>query len=356
MFPSKVVRIITVLLVAVGVVESTTISLPAADGVPPAAAPGDASKGKHIFKHYCAVCHGLSGAGNGPNAKYLDPSPADLTRDEMASFSDDEIYEVIEKGGFAVDLAPAMPPWGKTLSSGQITSLVAYIRTLGESAEKAVRLADVVSGGEKECRICHIPQSTHQIAPNLAGEGTKLNRAWLDRFLTHPEQIRPVGFIPLTKTKMPNFYFSKEERAALVAFLMDQKDARVGSVEGLSLSDEDGQAGRDLFFDTYSCDACHKPPEGGNGGIVGPDLSKSSKRLKPDWVFAWLKDPQSIRPDSPMPNFGIPDSELRQLVAYIMGDYVPEAEPAHNKALIAGGEDLIKQKNCLYCHSMINHD
>ncbi|WP_320412471.1 c-type cytochrome [Candidatus Manganitrophus noduliformans] len=322
------------------------------------------SEGKRIFNHYCAVCHGVTAKGNGVNAESLDPTPADLTSGDVQGLTDEEIYEVIDLGGGYVELSVAMPPWGKTLSGEQISDLVAYIRTFSEDApepEKGVRLSDVRRGDRSDCQICHMKQGQiRPIAPNLGHEGSKLNPEWLSKFLKDPEKIRPVGFIPLTKSKMPDFQLSDEEVSALTAFLMTQKDGGVSAapLAGLNLSDPaEIEKGRRFFIDKYACDACHKGAE--IGGIVGPDLSSTAERIKPEWVYFWLKNPQAIRPDVAMPNFGIPDSEIRSLIAYIysLGGGASQAakvsgETPSDPALIKKGEKLIKDKNCLACHTM----
>ena len=335
---------------------------------PPSAPPpkGNPSQGKHIFNHYCAVCHGLSGKGNGVNADNLDPHPSDLTSSEVQGLTDAEIYEVIDKGGAAVELSVAMPPWGKTLSGDQIRDLLAYVRTFSgkkiSDSKKEVRLSDVKRGGAADCQICHVKQGqSRPIAPNLGHEGSKLNQEWLSKFLKDPERIRPVGFIPMTKSKMPNFQLSDEEVSALTAFLMTQKDGGVSAarLSGLALSDPgEVEKGKRLFVDKYACDACHKGG-GEAGGIVGPNLSEAAKRLRPEWVFFWLKNPQSIRPDVNMPNFGMSDSEIRSLIAYIysLGGGVSQTAQASesssaNPELIKRGEKLVKDKNCLACHTL----
>jgi len=95
---------------------------------------GDTSKGKVLFRHYCAVCHGVIGKGDGPNAEHLDPRPADLSDAEyMASATEQTIFSVIERGGPALDLPGTMPMWGKTLSRGQVADLVAYVQTLSKA-------------------------------------------------------------------------------------------------------------------------------------------------------------------------------------------------------------------------------
>lgn len=42
--------------------------------------PVPASDARAMFESYCAVCHGKSGVGDGPAAKALTKTPADLTR------------------------------------------------------------------------------------------------------------------------------------------------------------------------------------------------------------------------------------------------------------------------------------
>ncbi len=317
---------------------------------------------RHLYKHYCAVCHGISGKGNGVNAQNLDPHPADLTSSEVASRSDQEIYEVIEKGGAAVDLSAAMPPWGKTFSKSQITSLTAYVRSLSKkdsAAMGAVRFLDLKQEGRADCAICHIKFKGEPIAPNLGHEGSKLHRTWLYQFLKEPTRIRPVGFIPLTKARMPNFYFSDDEAAAVTEFLMAQKDEEISGkdVSGFGLANpSEVEKGRALFVEKYACDACHKTG-GKGGGIVGPDLSEAASRLRPEWIFFWLKNPQAIRPDSPMPNFGLSDTETHSLAAYTLslGKGVPKEEPLSisvNEALYKKGERLVKEKNCVFCHTL----
>jgi len=329
------------------------------------APPADPATGKHLFRHYCAVCHGLSGKGNGVNADNLDPHPADLTGEEVDTLTDAEIYEVIEKGGAAVDLSAAMPPWGKSLSASQIRDLVAYVRVLSsdEAADgKAVRFDDLKKGGMADCKICHIDGSQkggkgRQIAPNLGHEGSKLNGGWLASFLKHPDRIRPIGFLPLTKTRMPNFYFADDEVAALTSFLMTQKDDGVtaDAMAGFDLSSEEEiEKGKALFEDQFACSACHRSG-GEGGGQVGPDLSSTATRLKPEWVFFWLKNPQAIRPDVPMPNFGMSDGEARSLVAYLFSlgkGGAPPVAPVSDEAMVKRGEKMVKDKNCLSCHIM----
>jgi len=314
--------------------------------------------GRHIFEHYCAVCHGKAGKGDGVNAKFLDPHPANLAGSELASRSDDELYEVIAKGGAGVDLAATMPPWGKTFSSDQIKSLVVYVRQLQKKAPspRGARLSDLNGFEKEQCSVCHSKQGKpRQIAPNLGHEGSKVNRDWLFQFLKNPTRIRPSGYMPITKTRMPNFNFNDEDAGALTEYLMTLKEDRFGAVTVLDQSEKAVAEGEALFSEIYGCDGCHKVSEKSEGGIVGPNLNIAKSRLTPEWIYSWLKHPQAIRPDSPMPNFGLPESDIRYLMAYILSlggetKTVSSADSGRRDDLVKKGKGLVEKKNCLFCH------
>ena len=88
-------------------------------------------KGQRLFIHYCAVCHGEEGAGDGFNAWNLDPKPRDLSDVQFQrAVSDDWLAEVIAQGGRGVSRSPLMPAWGYTLTAGQIREVISFIRTL----------------------------------------------------------------------------------------------------------------------------------------------------------------------------------------------------------------------------------
>ena len=105
---------------------------------PPAAIPGggavEAAGRDYVL--YCAACHGERGGGDGPLAATLDPRPAKHSDAEyMNALSDDYLFRVIAQGGAAVGKSPLMAGWGGTLSSDQIQGLVAFVRSLADSAD-----------------------------------------------------------------------------------------------------------------------------------------------------------------------------------------------------------------------------
>lgn len=83
---------------------------PAPKPAPTAVAKNPATEAKKIFKSTCVVCHGETGAGDGPGAAALDPKPRAFGDPEwQASVTDEHIAKVIVNGGAAVGKSPIMP-------------------------------------------------------------------------------------------------------------------------------------------------------------------------------------------------------------------------------------------------------
>jgi mono/diheme cytochrome c family protein len=87
--------------------------------------------GREVYQHYCQICHGDTGAGDGFNAFNLDPRPRDLSDpDFQKKKTDADLHDAILRGGAGVGLSPLMPPWGRTLSARQMDDVILYLRTL----------------------------------------------------------------------------------------------------------------------------------------------------------------------------------------------------------------------------------
>ena len=83
---------------------------------------------KRLYLHYCSVCHGAEGKGDGFNAYNLDPKPRNFTDSTFLSKADSAyVIEVIKGGGRAVELSAMMPPYGRTLTAEEIEKLAEYV-------------------------------------------------------------------------------------------------------------------------------------------------------------------------------------------------------------------------------------
>jgi len=334
---------------AVGLLLSVT-----ADGLE--TAPGDLESAEALYRRYCAVCHGPGGRGDGPNAAFLeDDRPRDLTDARyLGALSDDHLARVIREGGQALRGSRFMPPWGRTLSPSQMRALVAYIRTL---SARPPELPDPPAGPpvgatlarELGCPTCHrmpdLPPSP--VGPDLGSEGSRVQRTWLIRFLQAPHTIRPVGYHPLSRSRMPDFRLSEEEAVRLADYLLTQRHERLEDrPDSMPAADLTGR-GRDLFRQ-YACRACHS--RDGSGGRAGPDLSSVASRLKPGWVMRFLQDPQAVDPLSPMPHLGVEDEAARAITSYLFDAVFPPPERPPSAEAARRGLSLFKGLGCAGCH------
>lgn len=97
-----------------------------------------AAAAEENFQRYCVQCHGPKGKGDGVNAtKDLPAAPKDLTNaEELSRLTDERIAGIIAGGGARHELSPIMPPWGNTLTRGEIEDLVRLIRNLCQCSSK----------------------------------------------------------------------------------------------------------------------------------------------------------------------------------------------------------------------------
>jgi mono/diheme cytochrome c family protein len=95
---------------------------------------GKQSQAELMFGTVCATCHGADGSGNGPGAQALTVKPRNYTDAAwQASVTDEQIKEIILKGGAPVGKSPAMPPSPHLESQPEVLDgLVQLIRGFGK--------------------------------------------------------------------------------------------------------------------------------------------------------------------------------------------------------------------------------
>jgi len=90
----------------------------------------DQREGKRLFEHYCSVCHGVGGAGDGFNSYNLIPKPNSFTDSVyMSHLSDSNLQQIITLGGESTNKSTLMPAYSHTFTEIQIERLVKFIRT-----------------------------------------------------------------------------------------------------------------------------------------------------------------------------------------------------------------------------------
>jgi len=127
------------------------------------ASASSAYEGRGLYVSYCLLCHGTEGKGDGPLAKAMKITPADLST-TVRSRSDTILRKIITGQGRQTItgrdrhnlLSDAMPEWGDVFSEPQLQSLIAYLRFL---TRKQHDLMGDPSTGQRlyqvYCRGCH---------------------------------------------------------------------------------------------------------------------------------------------------------------------------------------------------------
>jgi cytochrome c oxidase cbb3-type subunit III len=111
--------------------EPSPIEALATRDVPRNPAADSRARGRQVFHHYCAICHGVDGKGDGFNSSNLAVAPRDFTNPAFWQQANDErVLLAVANGGTAVGKSVLMPAWGHTLTDPQMRDVVAFLHTL----------------------------------------------------------------------------------------------------------------------------------------------------------------------------------------------------------------------------------
>jgi mono/diheme cytochrome c family protein len=122
--------------------------------------------------------------------------------------------------------------------------------------------------------------------------------------------------------------------------------------------------GRQLIA-ANGCTHCHTIKQADGTFIVPdddpPSLKHIADKTSREWVFAWIKDPQSYASTATMPNYHFSDDDARDVSAFIMAQSTsvePPLQPlqADSKTAYdpAAGTTLYGQSFCASCHAVQN--
>ena len=171
---------------------------------------------------------------------------------------------------------------------------------------------------------------------------------------------------PLERLRMPDYGMSEEEaRLVTTAIMSFQSDVqpkaswvpRSARVDALV-------AGRNLFR-RRNCVACHMIEDDGGDyrelvedpSLAPPLLTPEGAKVQPNWLYAFLKDPITIRPwlSVRMPTFSMGDGHWNQVIDYFaaISDAIGPFRThdlAQVTSITRAGEELFELLRCQQCH------
>jgi len=176
---------------------------------------------------------------------------------------------------------------------------------------------------DKNCMGCHtLLGEGAYYAPELTTVVKRRGKPWLRIFLKDPQAMFP------GKRKMVQYHFNDEEIEAVIDFLAwvgeidtngfppdpDLTTTALSSAAPEAPAAAAGLVAAPEMFKTV-CISCHAV--GGQGGKVGPALDGVANRFTTAELDLWLKDPQSVKPGTAMPNLNLSDEVRAELVTFL---------------------------------------
>lgn len=238
--------------------------------------------------------------------------------------------------------------------------------------------------GRYGCFGCHDIkgfEKTQPIGVELTEEASKLvtrldfafvdiphsKLSWFDQKLHDPRSFDQGRVLtPLEKLRMPDFHLSDREKQLLVTAIMSfQRQIQPpAALPTAGARREFLRVGRNLT-QRRNCVACHEIE--GNGGdyrglvtdptLAPPLLTPEGAKVQPDWLYAFLRAPITIRPwlNVRMPTFHMDDRQLNEVIGYFQA--IPnEIRPFRTHDVVtassasAGGKELFDLLRCQQCH------
>lgn len=185
--------------------------------------------------------------------------------------------------------------------AGLLLILLIFVSTASAQGDKIF--------ADKKCGECHAVQGPSKInsiderlkkkGPDLWFAGSKFNMEWLKEWLAKGDQIRSVKYSALSPEpatdKHPALSGKEAEDVAAYLSTLVDKEVKEGSVKAGSGNDKKVKK---AFEKDFACYSCHKVKVGDDavGGVSGPTLIDAGKRLKADWINAYLLNADRYEP------------------------------------------------------------
>ncbi len=224
------------------------------------------------------------------------------TRMAQYDVNDDEVVKVMTF--LKSRTAEKVPPSYLLTSNERLTAMAHGEQTVEYYNCKGCH---VINGQGGWVRDTYLEDDLAKAPPILQAEGWRVQPDWLFGFLRDPSnKLRP-----WLEIRMPTFPFADEQATSLVkSFAAHDKvpfpyvSVRVTPPQGAAMDETKAMVAE---LRCYACHTSGEPAPGQDRSSLAPNLQLAKHRLRPDWVAAWLKNPQSLQEGTKMPSFFNPD-------------------------------------------------
>jgi mono/diheme cytochrome c family protein len=208
-----------------------------------------------------------------------------------------------------------------------------FILSLVDTAISADGAVGGSAGGsamfaEKKCTSCHsikkpatitIDSALDEKGPPLWYAGDKFKDGFIEGWLKKPKVIRPMEYRSIrVENKGGHVKLPANEAALVATYLMTLKGPVIKTP---TIKAKRSVRGRIILEKKQGCYGCHllKKRKSTIGGMSGPTLVGAGERLRPEWVYAYLKSPKSFEDVSAMPIYTgiLSERDLKKLAAHI---------------------------------------
>ena len=236
------------------------------------------------------------------------------------------------------------------------------------------------------CFSCHDIkgfEKAQSIGTDLSEEGSKLvtrldfsfvseiphtsKLEWFKTKLHDPRVFdRRRQLLPLEKLRMPNWDFTDDEIGRLVTAIMSfQREIQPPAALPVRSARYDSLVSGRALVNRRNCVGCHIIETTGgeylklveDSSLGPPRLTPEGARVQPDWLYAFLRGPITLRPwiSVRMPSFGLDDPNLNTVIRYF-GAISNTVGPFQTHELVKTaaaegvGKEMFEQFQCQKCH------
>ncbi|MBV6325464.1 c-type cytochrome [Duganella violaceipulchra] len=210
------------------------------------------------------------------------------------------------------------------------------LATISMAVGIEAQAADLLS---QQCVACHAVTKPEKVSlerlwdrkgPDLYYAGSKFNKPWLVSWLQNPTTIRGGGVMyaktvkagadrsvdTIDPAQVPAHPKLSAADAATAADLLMVLKGDGLVTAGAFKNEPPSSMASMLFSKLRGCTSCHTAKASG-APTSGPELYTGGDRLQPDFVHAYINNPQKFDAHTWMPTLGLTDADIQKLTGYI---------------------------------------